>query len=175
MSQTINLLPIDLVRGKEVGKLLSVLKASSIFLCALVLVVAIAGFAFVYLQKNDLTQVQTRRDTVRSEVLALEESEKQLVLLRDRLAKIEKIRSEDTSTPLFEAQKIILDNAPVEVTLGESDINAGTSSLTLVSQSIDPLRTLIANLESSSYDRPLSISTFTLNALVGYKLVLLVN
>lgn len=172
MAQTINLLPTELTRGKEVTKLASSLKVLDIILCAVLLVVGILGVGYTIILRNELTQATATRDDLKNKVLSLESSERQLVLLQDRLDKIAQIRAEDSVGELFDQQNKILAQVPEEVTLGDSIVDSGNSQLGVVSRNIAPLEALISNLQSIGYDRPLLMSSFSYNSFLGFKLVL---
>lgn len=172
MAQNINLLPVELSRGKEVNALLSKLKVASIIVCTILLLTSMAGLAYVVLTKKSVDEMVVTRDKVKSEVLTLEASERRLVLLKDRLEKIIEFRNADVSAPQLENQKKVMDILPSEVTIVGSRIDAADAKIGLNSPTLAPLTLVTQRLLSEKLVSQLAISNITYNPTTGYQVYL---
>jgi hypothetical protein len=169
MAQTINLLPVELARGKEVNLLLARLKIASIITCSILLLTSMAGLAYVVVEKKNVDNLITTRDTLKSEVINLESSEKQLVLLKDRLQKILSYRALDTSRPQIENQKKVIDVLPADVSIVGSKLDAADAKIGLSSATLAPLREVTDRLVSEKLVSQLAVSNITYNQSTGYQ------
>ncbi|MBP9687533.1 hypothetical protein KBD68_02650 [Candidatus Woesebacteria bacterium] len=169
MAQNINLLPVELSRGKEVNALLSKLKVASIIVCTILLLTSMAGLAYVVLTKKAVDEMVVTRDKVKAEVLTLEASERRLVLLKDRLTKIIDFRNADVSRPQLENQKKVIDVLPEEVTIIGARIDGGEAKIGLSSATLPPLTLVIQRLVSEKLVSQLALSNVAYNPVGGYQ------
>ncbi len=170
MAQTINLLPVELARGKEVNSLLARLKIASIVICTILLLFSMAGLAYVVITKRNVDTLVVTRDSVKAEVLNLETSEQQLVLLKDRLQKILDYRAADTTQGQLENQKKIIDILPEEISVIGSKIDAADAKIGLNSATLTPLKDITERLISEKLVTQLALSNITYNQTTGYQI-----
>lgn len=169
MAQNINLLPVELSRGKEVNALLGKLKVASIIVCTLLLLSSMACLAYVVITKKNVDEMVATRDKVKSEVLTLEASERRLVLLKDRLTKIIDFRNADVSAAQIENQKKVIDVLPEEVSIVGARIDGGEAKIGLSSLTLAPLTIALQRLLSEKLVSQLALSNVAYNPVSGYQ------
>ena len=93
MEKKINLIPSEMAvppKTIKVGKL--IYKIATIGSIILVMIVTLSISAFIYF-KFELGKINSNNDDLKSQILVLEQSDQKLILTKNRLAKIEVIKS----------------------------------------------------------------------------------
>jgi len=170
MPNQVNLLPTEKKAKPQLIKLSRTLKKFVVVFAAMVLV-AVLGFVVLYFvlsfqlrnEKEELADLKTR-------VSALQQTEQGLYLLKDRLAKIDKIRSEKNVYQDMPEVEEINNMLSDEVVLEEVEVESGKISLALGLKDSSQVKGIIKKiLDTRSYSE-VTLSSLDSDAnLGGYK------
>jgi len=168
----INLLPKEFVPGKAVTKPLKVIRqVSYLFLAGFAIIIAL-GFGSVYYYNNELKNVITEQDRLKNSIQSLQETEQQLILTKDRIAKIQSVLSTRSVEDKFSKQKIIIDNLPDKITLQSAEIRRDRSILDLQAINSRDLVNFIASVSSRTDFNQITMDGLNFNSFRGYTLSL---
>jgi len=91
MPGNINLLPKEPKKTKEVEKTTRLIGNATYFIAIILTIIGPLGGLTVYKFTRDLTKLKVENETLRSSIANLESTEQGLVLLKDRVGKIQTI------------------------------------------------------------------------------------
>jgi hypothetical protein len=169
MAKNINLLPIEMSTGKEVGKFIRTLKTINFIALLLTIVIAGGGVAAHYMLTSQLSSIESDKITLTSTIKNLETTEQSLVLLKDRLQKINQVLSIRTIEDSYITQKQIVDDLPVGASVKESEIASDKSNLSVMASSSRDVVEITKNLTDSKFKK-VFLDSVTFTPLIGYLL-----
>jgi Tfp pilus assembly protein PilN len=175
MAYTFNLLPPELVTGKEVARAVNIMKTIAIFAVLLFAVLAAVGVTSVLYYQNQFTALSEQHDSLKTTVQSMEATEQGLVLVKDRTQKIQQILDSRTNEIVLGKHKEIVDTLPEGVTFRETDIDRDKASLDISSTGAGPVSELMTRLTQSEKYKKLVLDAISFNALFGYVLSLEIN
>src|SRR3989344_2162633 len=150
MAAKINLLPGELETGEGVNKTTKVLSYFAVFFTLILLLIGIGGGAYIYFLNQEVTKLDQENSSLLQSIRVLESTEQQLVLVKDRLLKIQGLLSNRSEETLFQKQKDLVAVLPEETIFDTSAIERGDSRISLISSSSVSLLGLFNDFTSSS-------------------------
>ena len=149
MSVDLNLLPQDFQISKSTAKALKTIKALSVIFTVVFITfcLGIGGF-FVY-SKITINNTQTEVDQLKLQVKTQEKSEQELVLLKDRLDKINSIKFPSNTSSNISNMESLLANLSPGFDIDEVSINQNKMNLAVSIYSNEDLTFFMENLKNS--------------------------
>ncbi len=171
MLAQINLIPQK--RGQAINSPLSrTLQRFAIVLALIVVVLGIAGGAFLYIRNQELTTREARRDELKNEVLLLQQNEGQLVLLKDRLQKAQTILADRGQYKSLEFFNTFVESFSGRVQIVEVSIEQGINKLTVHVDDSIVLSQVVSQLEESTDYPNITVENIGYRSTIGYTLVI---
>lgn len=168
MAIKVNLLPPEYSVSGSLAKALKTLRnLNVIFLGAfIVFVMAVGGFLiFSTIQVNSLTE---KEELLKSQITAQQQSEQQLVLLKDRISKVVALKSVASAQSNFEKIDPFVSGITGESVLTELDIDSKKTDLSVLFRSNSELTNFINALRNSQIFKTVVMSSFGFNPTSGY-------
>lgn len=170
MAVKLNLLPQELAVGTNIRGVIKTLRALGVIGVAAFLVFGIGVGIFFITSTISLNGLNTNITKLTSQVSALQKSEQQVILLKDRIAKIAAVKKLPNA---LSSQKLIepfLNNLSSTVSVKEMAISPTAIDLSVNLQTNSDLSTFITSLQSSDVFKSVKLTSFSLNPAVGYSL-----
>lgn len=161
MAVNLNLLPQDFQISKSTGSAIKAMKALGVILTVVFIIFCLGLGAFFIYSKLSLSKVQSSVDDLKIQVKALEKSEQQLILLKDRLGKIGIVRSSSGALSNINNMDSLKTNVSEISSIDEASINADKMNLTLTIKSNEDLGFFIENLKNTTAFSTVNLSSFT--------------
>lgn len=169
MPVNLNLLPQDLQIDKNTVGFLKTIKALNVILMASFIFFCLGVGGFLIYNKIALTNAQTNVEQLTSQVKALEKSEQQLILLKDRLGKIASVKLVPNASKNITGINSLLANTTNALNLSEANISSSKTNLDLDIYSNEDLSTFLQNVKNSNIFKSVNLTSFSYN-LNGYSL-----
>ena len=166
----LNLLPQNLQVSKGLGKVLKTAKALGVILVVAFVVFCLGIVALFIINKTTLTNTQASVDQLKTQVKAQETSEQQLILLKDRLAKIASIKSTPNASKSITNVDSLFANVSSASTMNEANITSSKMDISLIISSNDDLTSFIQNIKSTKLFNTINLPSFTYSANNGYSI-----
>ncbi len=164
---SLNLLPTEQVRNREVTVAGNRLKAIVAVLGLICLVLGIGGTALVLTTSNTISSLNKEQEGLKSQVLAQESSEQALILVRDRLTKIKTLQSLYLNNKKLNTQREVLDVLPENVTIKQLTLTTSESAFSVIAPDSTNMSDVIALVRGSSLKDSV-IDSINYTAGVGY-------
>lgn len=171
---TLNFLPTEKIRSREVTIAGNRLKAFTAFLGVVCLVVGIGGAALVLLRTTEINALKAEHTKLRTEVLAQETSEQTLVLLRDRLGKFKQIEDKYPSNAQYLEEKKIFDSFPTGVELKQLGLAADSSTFSITASDSGSFAAFVDLMKTSTLANSV-IDSFLYSSQAGYQISVIVQ
>lgn len=168
MAITLNLLPQDQVVDTRVVKFVKVLRSlNMVFIGVFVVFVLGAGVLF-YMNNSKLKTLTKETIRLKEEVSSLEVSEQQVVLLKDRIKKIQTVQAIPSSLRNMKSVDTLLSTIPENVSVTELGLDAKKIDLSLKFKSNFELQQFLDGLKGSPVFKSAVITSFGLSPTTGY-------
>ena len=164
----INLLPEELAPNKKALNISK--KIFKVMIVWLVILIVGAGSAFAYTLnlKSKINNSIDNQEQLKNSIKALQETEQRLILIKDRLDKINLILNEKNSWEDLGNVKNIIEENSIEVNYQSSSIDPGSVEIGVVTADSLTLKLFLNDLiERSSYEK-ISIDTLEFTRGKGY-------
>lgn len=168
----INLLPADLTPKKSILKLSSAAKKISIVGYSLVLISAVVFVGIFFMLSRQIQTSLSNQARLKSTISSLEQTEQRLILVKDRLEKVDKVLGSKSANQEIEFFDDLLSMFPEGVSLDEANLSAEGTKITLKMQKSSSLVEFLATLLSSGTYSHIELESFAYNSQTGYKVVL---
>ena len=170
--QAINLLPKDLIPKKSILKLSGTIKRISMIGYSLLLVTVVVGIGVVIMLSRQINLSKSRQEGLIAKITSYEQTEQQLVLIKDRLNKADKVLTTNSALPEIEVFSQLLQLFPGGVSLDQTGITSNGTQINLAVQSSSALVELFASLLSSKLYQSVELNSFSYDSLNGYRISL---
>jgi hypothetical protein len=171
MPENLNLLPQDLQVSKGTKNTLKTVKAlGTIFIVLFALFCLGLGGYFIY-SRITLTNIQANVDQLKKQVTAMEASEQQLVLLKDRLGKIISIKSTPNASKNVTHMDTLFAGMSQGFTPNQVSIAPSKMSMSLNILSNDDLSAFMRNVKTTELFNQIELTSFSYT-MSGYNLEL---
>lgn len=168
----INLLPKELTPKESFLKLASSLKKIVLigFVTLIILTVALIG-GFIVLSNQLNSAVESQKE-LKAKINAQKSTEQRLVLVKDRLGKIEHVLGTETATDEVESLEKLIAILPDGATLGETNMSPLSTSTKVFVDSSKTLVQFLAILLGSDIYSKVNLKSLTFSYISGYGLQL---
>jgi hypothetical protein len=165
----INLLPINLVPKVSVVRFASGFKKASIIMFGLFSLAALGLGGWYVFNAIEISTLQKTEADLKASVILLEATEQKMVLVRDRLDKIQKVWETDDSSVTIAKLKEIAEIYPADTKIG--NITAGRLDIdqNLILSSSSSVNNLFSQLDAmgSNYEK-IELVSLVYSPAVGY-------
>lgn len=170
MPVNLNLLPTELSVSKSLGALLKTLRAIGVIAVAAFLVFGIGIAAYFIVVQVTLNGINTKVTTLKNQVTANEQSEQQVILLKDRLAKITSIQNLPSLLPNLIAVEPTFINLSADSAISQMQVGTAGVNLTLNIKTNSDLTAFLASVRNPDVFKTVGLTAFSLNPAIGYSL-----
>lgn len=168
MALKINLLPPESTVSGPMGQLIKITRALNIILLGGFILFAFGLSAFFIFNSLKLQNINSEIAQLKSSVSAQESSEQQVVLLKDRLGKVQLLQS----LPSSMKNMVNIDNflATIEgnATLTELDVDSQKTDISMLFRNNADLSNFLRSITSSKLFKSATLSSFGFNPASGY-------
>lgn len=172
MAGQINLIPEKRQGASPKTPLSRMLNKISVILVVIFVLLIAAGGGFWFIKNQELEQVTARNQELKNEVLALQQNEESLVLLRDRLDKAQGILADREQYKALQYFIDFVNMFPDGVRISEVSVEQGINKLTLTVSNSQVLSTIVKQLENSTNYSNISLESITYSSLNGYSVII---
>ena len=171
MPENLNLLPQNLQISKGLGSILKTTKSLGVILIVVFIVFGLGTGAFFVYSKITLNNVQTNVEQLKSQVKAQEGSEQQLVLLKDRLAKIASLKSTPNATKNIINMDTLFKNMSPGSAANQLEVLPTKIGISMIIRSNEDLTTFIQNLKTNELFNLVNLTSLGYNMNAGYSVI----
>ncbi len=164
----LNLLPPELAVGKDIRGAIKTLRALGVIGVAAFLIFGIGVGVYFITSTINLNGINARIAKLTSEVSAQQKSEQQVILLKDRIAKIASVQKLPNSLPNKKLIEPFLSNLSATSSVREMTISPTSINLSIDLGTNSDLSSFITSLQSSKVFKTVSLSSFNLSPKTGY-------
>lgn len=170
MPVKLNLLPENLQISKGTTQLLKTSKSLGIIMLVVFIISSLGMAAYFVISQLSYNKLKTEVANFESQVKAMEGSEQQLILLKDRLSKISSINTMPSAVNNLSNLDLILNGVSLDSVMEDVAIAPKkiTTSLQLASNS--DFATFVSNLKNSTVFKTVTLSSLNFTPDTGYKL-----
>lgn len=162
----INLLTPNLTAKSGIVRFGSLAKTALVIVIVLFITFVVAISALLVINLLQLGTIQRRQETLRSEVLNLEQSEQSLVLIRDRLSKAKNILDQENVYEKVNILRPILSSS--SVTISDLNLDSNQIELTVQAVSSETVGSFTRQLLAIEEFGKISITDFVFSPSSGY-------
>lgn len=165
-----NLLPKESASSKEATKIHKALKRMAIASVVIfILASVVGGGTFLYFS-NSLSTLKMEESNLKNNVENLQATEGRLVILKDRLSKIQNIVSQRQIEETFAKHKFIVEELPEGTSYKGTDLELASSTLTIGSDSSLSVKELEDILRAQTKFTSLTLLSLSYNPFTGYEM-----
>lgn len=168
MPVKLNLLPPELAVSKSLGQLIKTIKALGVIGIAAFLVFGAGVGAFFIISTISLNGINANVAKLTSQVSAQQKSEQQIVLVKNRIAKVATIQGLPNSLTNLELINPFLVNLPPTSSINQMSIDSGSVSLSVNFITNSGLSAFIDSLQSSDAFKLVNLTSFSFSPSTGY-------
>jgi len=172
MPVKLNLLPPELAVGKSLSGFLKTLRALDVIGIAAFLIFGAGVGVFFIVSTFSLNSINANVATLEVQVSAQQKSEQQLILIKDRVARIASIQSLPSALPNLKVIEPFLSGLSVSSSVGEMSIDSGSIDLSVNLRANSDLTTYIDSLQSSDVFASVDLTSFNLSPSAGYSVAI---
>lgn len=171
----INLLPTNVVVDKNTAKNVQLLTRIAIVFGVIILIEAIVGVSLLFIFNSNLNKAKAENETTLAAVKQLESVELNLVLVKDRLSKIQPILDSRAIYTALERYNSIVTGLPANSTFDGLQITSDANNLTISSPDSDSLASIVRSLSNSDLYTTSIIDNLDFNSSDGFVLTITTN
>src|SRR5687768_15240179 len=123
MAITVNLLPQDQIAHGAFGKILRGSRSITIIALSLFLIAIAGSGVLIFVQSRRVSDLNQVNDKLKSEIASLEVSEQQMVLLKDRIKKIQTLQSLPNALKNLTGVQSLIDTLPETASVTNLEID----------------------------------------------------
>jgi hypothetical protein len=168
MPVNLNLLPPELAVSKSLGTVLKTIRALSVIAVAAFLVSVTGIVIYFVVGTINLNSLNANINQLKSQVTAQEASEQQIILLKDRIAKIEQAKAAPSALSTATKVDSFLANISAGSVINQFDADPAKADITLNLKSNADLTEFIQGVSSSTLFGSIDLSSFGFNPATGY-------
>lgn len=169
MAIKINLLPPESTVSGPLGKIIKITRTLNVIFLAGFIIFAVGLGAFFIFSTLQLQNINASMDQVKREISAQEKSEQQLIILKDRLGKIQVVQGLPNSIKNLSGVDPLISALPSEsASLTELDLDSKGIDLSVIFRSNSSLTNFVSSLSESQLFRTVVMTSFGYNPATGY-------
>ena len=168
----INLLPPELEpKGKYLKLIKTLRRLAFISVSAFILLAAIMG-VFLFILGRQYSNALKTQEKLKSEIQALSQTEQQLILQKDRLAKIDVVLKISSARQEIEALASNSSLLPPGVKVKDVRIDSGIAEISFNSPDLNSISSLLAIIVNQTSYKKIELLHFEFKPLEGYIMTL---
>lgn len=168
MAVKVNLLPKEFKIGAGAGKMLHLTRMLGVIFLAVFVVFSVALGGYLIISSLQLNNLNTGNNSLKTQLKALETSESQLVVLKDRLSKIKAAQSSPSGLKSFEDFEPFIGSLSPSTSFNTLEISSSKIEASIVFKSNADLTNFVEQLSKSDSFNSVSLTSFSFNPAVGY-------
>jgi hypothetical protein len=170
--QAINLLPKDLTPKKSILKLSVAVRKTSLIGFSILLIGIIVSVGVIYMLTRQTNSSKLRQKELIDRIVSYEQTEHQLILIKDRLGKADLVLERNTAmTEIGNFDQLLL-LFPEDVSIDQTTLSNEGTQINLQVGSSSSLVKLFASILSSRLYQSVRLNGFDYSYLTGYKVSL---
>lgn len=169
MPKKINLLPTRHPEVAEVPRLRRLLRLFIISTLALSIFLGVLGLGIIFFLSNQLKNLSREQADLKTSISSLESAEQSLVLVKDRIQKIQEFLSINQDLENLSKQRFVVNSLPSEILIKKAFINQDGSTVELISPSSVAVRELFSTLIKNQQFSSLLLEELKFNPVLGYQ------
>lgn len=171
MSVKLNLLPPELTVSKNLNSFLKTVRMLGVVGIATFIIFGIGVGIFFIVSTISLNKITANVSVLEGQVLAQQKSEQQLILIKDRIAKINTVKNYPSALPNMETIEPFISGLSGTDSVSDMSIDTGTIALSVKIGTNSEMNRFIESLVSSDTFRSVDLTSFNLNPTTGYSIV----
>jgi hypothetical protein len=172
MAVKLNLLPTDYTLTGSLGNIVKALRPLNTILLALFLIMTIGMGGFFIFGSIFLKDLNTQNSNLESQIQTQSTAQQQIVLLKDRLAKIKLVQATPEASKNLTKTDPLLTLVSGNSLLTELDVDPLKTTASVVFRSNTDLVNFLKTVGSSEAYKSISLGSFNYNPGVGYQVSL---
>lgn len=168
MAITLNLLPQDKIVSGSLAKLLKICRVLSVVALALFVIYSIGAVSLIILNNGKVSKAEAENTSLKTKISELEVSEQQIVLIKDRIKKIETVRSIPSALGNLTGVIDLITGLGERSKVTELDADTKKVDLTVNFKSNFDMTSFIDLVKSSKSFKSVILSAYGLNPTTGY-------
>lgn len=168
----INLLPRETAPSKSQQKAISAVNKIAMFFCGAFLLLVLLGGGLYLFFNSKLDAAKKEEEGLAVNIQSLQSTESGLILLKDRVQKINTVLASRANEGYFNKQNEVLALTPEDVSFDKSEIDTGRSTLGIKFLNSLGLVSLFSGLRTSSNLSSIIIGEFSFNQVSGFSVSL---
>jgi|GEM_PF-1371342 len=174
-SINLNLLPTELKVSTGLSRSLRSIRMLGVIGLVGFLVFGLGLIGFFVFSSFQLSNLNSQNDTLKGQLTTLSTSETQLVLLKDRIAKIKIVQGLPTSDKNLTNFRKYISGLSGSSTVNELDVDPGKITAAIDFRSNSDLTTFLTSLSENTEFKVIDLSSFGFNPATGYLVSLTVT
>lgn len=168
MAVKLNLLPQGSAVPPSLGKALKLIRTLGIVALCLFLFFVLGVSGFLVFSSIKLQGLTAQSEDLKAKIKSQETTEQKMVLLKDRLGKITKVKSTPSIQKNLDNAGLLTDKIPEGTILTELNIDQKKTDISLIFNSSVNLNTFLNSARSNSYFKRATLTAFSFNPQTGY-------
>jgi hypothetical protein len=170
MPVKLNLLPQEFLVSKSLNSVLKTVRAMNVILSVAFIIFALGVGGYFLISRNTLNSTESKVDQLKTQVLAQESSEQQLILLKDRLAKISTVGSSQGTLKSIDNVDALLNGLSTNTSIEQMDAGSSKIDLSVIIKSNADLTKFMGNVADTNSFKSITLTSFGYSPLTGYAL-----
>ena len=168
-ASNINLLPVELSSKSGIAKTAALLRRVSMFSVIVFLILGVMAGAFILIYTLQLEALVKSNQALTQQIAALEVTEQQTVLIKDRLQKIKGLETQSDILAAVGGIRSIMTSLPGGVAIADTTIDStGKTAFAFSVADSSVLVSFLGNLVANSDYKELKIKSFSFTPATGY-------
>lgn len=168
MAITLNLLPQDKIVSKSLAKFLQLSRVLGVVVLTVFVIYSIGVGIVMFLNNDKLKTLEANNVELKSKVAELQTSEQQIVLIKDRIKKIETVKSIPSALNNLTAVIGLISNLSERSKVTELDADTKKVDLTVNFKSNFDMTSFMDQIKSTNSFKSITLSSYGLNPTSGY-------
>lgn len=168
MAITLNLVPEEQAVSSGFRKAAGIARTLTVVFTAVLLIFIIGIIFYLVLNNNKLKELVSETDSLKSKISSLEVSEQQIILLKDRIGKIQSLAQLPSAGRNLSSVSTILSQLPSEVGVTELSLDSKKIDLSLKFKSNYNLSQFMDFAKNSEVFKSVVMSSFGMSPSSGY-------
>lgn len=164
----LNLLPQSATVSTGLGKTLKQVKTVGIVLLGLFLFFVLGVSGYLVYGSINLSNLTNEEDSIKSRIKSQETVEQRMVLLKDRIAKINKARTSPSVQKNLSSVNSLITALPEGVVLTELNLDQKKTDLSLMFGTSNSLSSFLELVKTNAGFKRAALTAFSFNPVSGY-------
>jgi hypothetical protein len=170
MAVNLNLLPPELAVSKSLGNIIKTVRALGVIGIAAFLVFGAGIGIFFIISTISLNGINSNIKSLEAQISAQQKSEQQIILLKNRIAKIAAVQTTPSSLPSLTVIEPFLSALSANTSIGQMAINPKGSTISLSFGNNTDLSQFLNSIKSSPAFSTVNVTSFSFSPATGYQL-----